>query len=120
MNEATEPDYQKNPETGYSLYSTSKFQFNIPKFFEAEINYDVDDSDNSTSQLGSIDVTNLRKNPDYAIYYHNWWISDKIIRLLPFLTYIGDRMGLTLLGLGRDSKFNFEASCLLTGGSKNA
>ena len=52
--------------------------------------YDVDDSSNSTSsQLGSIDVTELRKNPDYAIYYHNWWISDKQFDYWLFYLKIG-------------------------------
>ena len=73
-------------------YTSKHFylQFNIPKFFEAEIMYDLNDSSNSTSsQLGSIDVTELRKNPDYAIYYHNWWISDKQFDYWLFYLKIG-------------------------------
>ena len=42
--------------------------FNIPKFLEATVEFD-----NSTGQYEPyIDITDLRLNPDYSIYYNNF------------------------------------------------
>ncbi|XP_040567083.1 FMRFamide receptor isoform X1 [Lepeophtheirus salmonis] len=53
--------------------------FNIPKFLEARIVYGfpkIMDGNNTTTQhlksIPMIRVTELRKNPNYAIYYNNW------------------------------------------------
>jgi len=50
--------------------------FNIPKFFESKVSYDGD---------GNIfvDITELRTNHLYIIYYHNW-LRLMIIGILPF------------------------------------
>ena len=43
---------------------------NLPKFFEAKvITYEVKNGNETKVELA---VTDLRKNPDYAIYYSNW------------------------------------------------
>ena len=68
--------------------------FNIPKFFEAEfvgervsanrsdVFVDYDDGGSS-----SIDVTALRKNPDYVIYYHNW-ARLAVLGIIPFVMLV--------------------------------
>jgi len=45
---------------------TFAFTFNIPKFMEAEINYDEESGE---PMLGP---SNLRIDPNYTIYYNNW------------------------------------------------
>ena len=42
---------------------------NLPKFFEAEIKTHKDQNGTEIVELA---VTELRKNPDYTIYYSNW------------------------------------------------
>ena len=68
--------------------------FNIPKFFEAEfvgegvstnrsdVFVDYDDGGSS-----SIDITALRKNPDYVIYYHNW-ARLAVLGIIPFVMLV--------------------------------
>ena len=45
------------------------FIFNVPKFLEAEVVHDNRTGDPNQAFLS---VTELRTNPDYAIYYNNW------------------------------------------------
>ena len=45
------------------------FGINLPKFFEAEIKTRKDQNGTEIVELA---VTELRKNPDYTIYYSNW------------------------------------------------
>ena len=61
-----------------SLRRTFKYLFpvaiisigiNLPKFFEAEIKTHKDQNGTEIVELA---VTELRKNPDYTIYYSNW------------------------------------------------
>ena len=46
--------------------------FNIPKFMEADIYYNVNNSKTGDPDEPFLAVTDLRLNPDYAIYYNNW------------------------------------------------
>ena len=73
--------------------------FNIPKFFEAEIQYSSSINISDISNLSdispinisdisvSIDVTELRKNPDYVIYYHNW-ARLAVLGIVPFVMLV--------------------------------
>ena len=55
--------------------------FNIPKFMEAEILYES--QPNSTEFEPYLEVTPLRKDPDYAIYYNNW-TRLVVLGIIPF------------------------------------
>jgi hypothetical protein len=61
--------------------------FNIPKFFEAEISFDENQQNSTEIQLPTIDITSLRKNPDYAIYYHNW-ARLAVLGIVPFVMLV--------------------------------
>jgi hypothetical protein len=61
--------------------------FNIPKFFEAEISFDENQLNSTEIQLPTIDITSLRKNPDYAIYYHNW-ARLAVLGIVPFVMLV--------------------------------
>jgi hypothetical protein len=61
--------------------------FNIPKFFEAEISFDGSQLNSTEIQLPTIDITSLRKNPDYAIYYHNW-ARLAVLGIVPFVMLV--------------------------------
>ena len=59
--------------------------FNIPKFMEAEIRYDSNSTDYPNEPY--LEVTPLRKDPDYAIYYNNW-TRLAVLGILPFLLLV--------------------------------
>ena len=68
--------------------------FNLPKFFEAEIKYDYESNETSSNanktsyyDIPTIDVTALRKDPDYAIYYHNW-ARLAVLGIVPFVMLV--------------------------------
>ena len=51
---------------------TFSFAFNIPKFMEAEIIYNANYSATHDPNEPILSVSDLRRNPDYTIYYNNW------------------------------------------------
>ena len=57
---------------------TLAFTFNIPKFLEAEILTSYDEATNSSLPFWAnnskpyLMATDLRKHPDYTIFYNNW------------------------------------------------
>ena len=59
--------------------------FNIPKFMEAEIRYETNATDFPNEPY--IEVTPLRKDPDYAIYYNNW-ARLAVLGIVPFLLLV--------------------------------
>ena len=68
--------------------------FYIPKFFEAEFvgegvstNRSVVFVDYDDGGSSSIDITALRKNPYYVIYYHNW-ARLAVLGILPFVMLV--------------------------------
>ena len=58
--------------------------FNLPKFFESRVVL-IEKSDGS--MVSEIDVTELRKNPTYAIYY-NCWARIIVTGLIPIVLLI--------------------------------
>ena len=44
--------------------------FNTPKFMEAEIKVDTNRTDQPNGAY--IDLSDMRKNPEYTFYYNNW------------------------------------------------
>ena len=62
----------------------SSIIFNLPKFFESRVVL-MEKSDGS--MVSEIDVTELRKNPTYAIYY-NCWARIIITGLIPIVLLI--------------------------------
>ncbi|QQP49032.1 Uncharacterized protein FKW44_009544 [Caligus rogercresseyi] len=77
--------------------------FNIPKIFEAEVYDEVDRTRyNATydevKTFKAIRTTELRKNPDYVIYYNNW-IRLMVVGIIPFslLIYFNYKVGISFI-----------------------
>lgn len=74
--------------------------FNVPKFFESEYQYDRNSTDPEAELY--LEVTDFRKNPNYAIYYNNW-TRLIVLGIIPFclLVYFNSK-------IYKDIKVNFQ------------
>jgi len=65
--------------------------FNIPKFFESEYKYDRNSTDPEAELY--LEVTDFRKNPNYAIYCNNW-TRLMVLGIIPFclLVYFNSKI----------------------------
>nr|XP_040571530.1 FMRFamide receptor-like isoform X2 [Lepeophtheirus salmonis] len=66
--------------------------FNIPKIFEAEVYDEINiaqynETHEQVEYYKAIRTTELRKNPDYVIYYNNW-VRLMVIGIVPFFLLI--------------------------------